>query len=73
MTYEKYKTGTFRVCVILTIVVWAIVIGTFGPSRPIGIWEHLKYVREPVFWFTVLIWGPYYASLWIVKGYIGKK
>jgi hypothetical protein len=69
MTYEKYKTGTFRVSVFLTIILWAI-LGMSGDTKLFGNYfdAEVLAVFTPIF-----VWGTYYASLWIVKGYIGKK
>jgi len=62
MTYERYKTGTFRVCVFLTIVLEATII-LHPPSD-----YFLALITTPI-----LIWGTFFTSLWIINGYLGKK
>ena len=64
MTYEKFKTGMFRVFVFLTIVVMIITIGiTDGGSDEPGL----------LVLFPVILWIIYFFGLWIAKGFIGKK
>ena len=74
MTYERYKTGTFRVCVFLTVLIEALAfLGESGGSTDIlGITGSID-MGEAVFGTPVLIWVTYFFSLWIAKGFIGKK
>ena len=76
MTYERIKTGTFRVCVFLTILLEALAF--------LGQWENAyqRYTRILGFRFDMInvvwatpfiIWGTYFFGLWIAKGYMGKK
>jgi hypothetical protein len=73
MIYENYKTGMFRVCVYLTIIFEAMVfLGGRGHGTEIlGIWfrdQNVMFILIPLF-----IWVTYFFSLWIYKGFLGKK
>jgi hypothetical protein len=65
MTYEKYKTGTFRVCVFLTIFLEVFVYTIYKKT---GSNEEILFVVAPVF-----LWSIYFFSLWIYKGFADKK
>ena len=77
MTYEKYKTGTFRVCVFLTILLE--VLAFFGRThndfqtgtRLLGV--YFDGIENVVFGIPVFIWSTYFFSLWIYKGFIDKQ
>ena len=72
MTYERIKTGTFRVCILLTILLelYLLTQERHGSIRLYGTyWQiELALVLAPV-----LLWGIYFFSLWIAKGFIGKE
>ena len=74
MTYERIKTGTFRVSVFLTFLIETL--AYLGKSqytsytKILGIKIHME---EAVWGTPVLIWGTYFFSLWIAKGFIGKE
>ena len=80
MTYERYKTGTFRVCVFLTTYLGALLVygsdsshvGGSGFDRTyiFGKWYSME---VPLIEIPLTIWGTYFFSLWIAKGYMGKK
>lgn len=71
MIYERIKTGTFRVCVVFTIVLEILII-QHPPN--IGIFESDEYeLYSALILAPIFIWGTFYTSLWIINGYIGKK
>ena len=85
MTYERYKTGTFRVCVFLTIVLEVL---AFAGNETTGMrgdtlfrfdmsTEIFGIVFEEmaaVVWsIPIIIWTTYFFGKWIAKGFIGKK
>jgi hypothetical protein len=71
MTYERYKTGTFRVCIFLTIILWVMIV--LNGDNEIELFGN--YIRGQVlFFFTpIIIWTTYFFGKWIAKGFIGKK
>ncbi len=73
MTYKKYKTGTFRVCVFLTILMEAYVIIKDASSYSIRFFGTRFDLDEAVIGIPVFIWGTYFFSLWIYKGFIDKQ
>ncbi len=72
MTYERYKTGMFRVFVFLT-VVWE-VLAFFGNN---GSHSYILGMRwgnqEAILFAPFIIWSIYFFSLWIIKGFLSKK
>jgi len=68
MTYEKYKTVIFRVCVFLTVLieVWTLLF-----SRHNGLWGLGG--EETVFGTPILIWGTYFFGFWIYEGTLDKE
>ena len=74
MSYERYKTGTFRVCVFLTVLIEALAfLGKSGGSTDLlGITGSI-YMEEAVFGTPVFIWSIYFFSLWIAKGFMGEN
>ena len=79
MTYENYKTGMFRVCVFLTVVIEVLALSGRGFS-PNGIYRnttifgiHFQYLEQVIIVSPLCIWITYFFSLWIYKGFIGKK
>jgi hypothetical protein len=65
MTYEKIKTGMFRVFVFLTIILEGftyILYTETGSDEP-----HLFVL------FPVVLWSIYFLGLWIINGFLGKK
>ena len=76
MTYERYKTGTFRVSVFLTTFMGALLVyGSDGGSHfdrtyIFGEWYSME---VPLIGIPLTIWGTYFFSLWIAKGYMGEK
>ena len=84
MTYEKYKTGMFRVCVFLTILVEILAFAgndTMGLRDTAFRFDMRTIIFGIVFdelatvvWSTpILIWVTYFFSLWIYKGFTDKK
>ena len=73
MTYGKYKTGTFKVCVFLTILseALAFIREDRGYKTILGLyfsdWE-ITVVSKPVF-----IWSSWFFSLWVYKGFLDLK
>ena len=73
MTYKKYKTGTFRVSVFLTILIEALAFirEDRGYTTILGIcfsdWA-ITVVFKPVF-----IWSSWFFSLWIYKGFLDLR
>ena len=66
MTYEKYKTVIFRVCVFLTVFIEVLAFlrhrGLFGLN-----------FENTVFGTPILIWGTYFFGFWIYKGFLDKE
>jgi hypothetical protein len=63
MTYERMKTGMFRVCVVLTILVeWLLLEDV-----------HYRRFEESMIWAPLVIWSIYFVGFWIIKGFLGKK
>jgi hypothetical protein len=82
MTYENFKTGMFRVCIFLTTFMGALLVyGTRGVERtPLSSgWDRTYIFGEwysmevPLIGIPLTIWGTYFFSLWISKGFLGKK
>ena len=84
MTYERYKTGTFRVCVFLTILLEVLAFAgndTMGLRDTVFRFDMNTIIFGIVFeemaavvWNTpILIWGTYFFSLWIYKGFTNDK
>jgi hypothetical protein len=73
MTYKKYKTGTFRVSVFLTILIEVLAfIGEINNSSEIlGI--YFKNIKIIVFATPVFIWSTWFFSLWIYKGFLDLR
>jgi hypothetical protein len=72
MTYEKIKTGTFRYCVFLTILLEIYVISiTDGKSKTRLFGSY--YDDEALVFTPIIIWATFFFILWIVRGYMGKK
>jgi hypothetical protein len=73
MSYKKYKTGTFRVCVFLTILIEVLAfIGERNNGTEIlGI--YFKNMRMLVFSTPVFIWSSWFFSLWIYKGFLDLR
>ena len=73
MTYERYKSGMFRVCIFLTFLFPAL--AQFGMSgrgtEVLGI--DFDQWQNAVFSTPVFIWITYFFSLWIYKGFTDKK
>lgn len=63
MTYERYKTGMFRVCVFLTIILEFVF---FVDRMTISGNDEMLYT-------PIYIWGTYFFSLWIYKGFLETK
>ena len=74
MTYENFKNGVFRICFLVMIGFWLLVIGenlsmyTLLPSgfdglRGFGV----------LFLTTLGFWTIYFLSFWIIDGFVGKK
>ena len=85
MTYERIKTGTFRVSVFLTILLEVL---AFAGNETTGMRGDTTFRFDmstiifgiefdemaSVVWFTpIFIWVTYFFSLWIYKGFLGKK
>lgn len=70
MTYEKYKTGIFRVGVFLTILLWAITIVSDRGHKLFGNYFNME---EILLLTPIFVWSIYFFSLWIAKGFIGKE
>ena len=84
MTYERYKTGMFRVCVFLTILVEILAFAgndTMGLRDTAFRFDMSTIIFGIVFdelatvvWSTpIFIWMTYFFSLWIYKGFLDKK
>ena len=73
MTYKKYKTGTFRVSVFLTILIEVLAfIGERNNGTEIlGI--YFKNIKMIVFSTPVFIWSSWFFSLWIYKGFLDLR
>ena len=65
MTYEKFKTGMFRVFVGFTIILEGFVYIIYKNT---GSDEPYLFVLFPVF-----LWGVYFFILWVIKGFLGKE
>ncbi len=65
MTYERYKTGIFRVFVTLTIFLEVFVYTIYKKT---GSNEEILFVVAPVF-----LWSIYFLGFWIYKGFADKK
>jgi hypothetical protein len=74
MTYERYKTGTFRVSVFLTILLWELVfLAAFYSSSHVYIFGvDMGRTMDVIITAPIFIWTTYFFSLWIAKGFIGK-
>ena len=77
MNYENFKTGMFRVCIFLTILMEALAFagsdtGNFKMSTTIFgiVFDEMALV---VWNIPIFIWMTYFFSLWIYKGFLGKK
>ena len=74
MTYENFKNGVFRICFLVMIGFWLLVIG-----------ENLSIIRifgngmdglrgfEVTFFLTLGFWTIYFVGFWIIDGFVGKK
>jgi hypothetical protein len=73
MSYKKYKTGTFRVCAFLTILIEVLAfIGERNNGTEIlGI--YFKNMRMIVFSTPVFIWSSWFFNLWIYKGFLDLR
>jgi hypothetical protein len=73
MSYKKYKTGTFRVSVFLTIYIEVLAfIGERNNGTEIlGI--YFKNMRMIVFSTPVFIWSSWFFGLWIYKGFLDLR
>ena len=73
MPYKKYKTGTFRVSVCLTILIEVLAfIGERNNGTEIlGI--YFKNMRMIVFSTPVFLWISWFFSLWIYKEFLDLR
>jgi hypothetical protein len=73
MSYKKYKTRTFRVCIFLTILIEILaLIGERNNGTEI-LGMHFKNMRMIVFSTPVFIWSSWFFSLWIYKGFLDLR
>ena len=79
MTYEKYKTGTFRVSVFLTILgEYLAFSGVTSSSNVLTkstkiLGMHFDALGLVVLTLPIFVFVTYFFSLWIAKGYMGEK
>ena len=79
MIYENYKTGTFRLCVFLTILgEYLAFSGVTSSSNVLTkstkiLGMHFDTLGLAVLTLPIFVFVTYFFSLWIAKGYMGKK
>jgi hypothetical protein len=73
MTYENYKTGMFRVCIFLTVVIELLVFVKQDVEQIYLFGIHIGEVDAVMYISPFTIWITYFFSLWIYKGFSDKK
>lgn len=77
MTYERIKTGTFRVCVFLTVLGELLaVVGSnnLNLNKSTAIFGfYFGHLLDFMVFLPIFIWSTYFFGLWIAKGFIGQK
>ena len=81
MDYQKFKSGVYRICIFLTVLVYVVpfafayiarVVVDSGDLHLFGIFiiQNFGWI---ILWALFFIWSSYYFVLWIGRGFIGKE